>query len=130
MNKQTRAERPQLAQSHHTTLTVFSSFPSKPVKLCHGGNEGFTLSLFASLSFGIPNKEAVLYTELGLCVFMWLWGPAEGLFIHFRNVETEDATQRSPIYECCFIVASQKGHTRKCVWLFEHKTAGSLNVNL
>jgi len=72
MNKQIRAEGPLSAQSHHTALTLFSSFPSKPQKLCHGGNEGFALSLLASLSLEIPDKEAVLYTELGLCVFVWL----------------------------------------------------------
>lgn len=78
MNKQIRAEGPLSAQSHHTALTLFSSFPSKPEKLCHGGNEGLALSLLASLSLGIPDKEAVLYMELGLCVFVWFRGQLRG----------------------------------------------------
>ncbi len=81
--------------------------PNQKNYVMEGMRASFCLSLHHS-RLGFQTKR------LCVCVcVLWLWGPAEGLFIHFRNVKTEDAIQRSQIYECCFMVASQKGQAGK-----------------
>lgn len=98
MNKQRRAEKTASTEPLHNAQRFLIVSP-KAVKLCHFHSKIQTKRLFFTL-----NRA---------CVRMCVWpGPAEGLFIHFRNVKTQDATQRSRRYGCCFMAAFQTQEKR------------------